>query len=920
MSWDEESDQDTHTLLPPNEDSNLPTSPSKRKRRSNIRKTYLKAGLFSFDYKTLSASNVEIETGAKMKGMVYKPEEHPFSLLPPPYYCGRQLRQKKEDFALPFDIFSLHSTGVIPSRDVLTTWNYKRIKSNIYVDIKQPNVLSYETPPCHCKPRLNRDVLGCLDDCINRMTYTECDHSCRLGSQCTNNAIQKHSSPAIVERFMTMGKGWGIRTKTVMPPGSFIMEYVGEVVTDKEFKRRMSTEYKNDNHHYCLHLGEGLVIDGHRMGGECRFVNHSCQPNCEMQKWSVNGVYRMALFSSKYLPVDTELTYDYNFSLFNPHEGQECKCNSHECRGVIGGKSQRVRLQQKSLSKNLKQLTNDKKGEKDSGKVDKKGGKADDKPSSMNEEATVFKQSLNMLSPVKPLLKSEKLFCREKSVLLCRNLDKIGKVRDKYLNKVNKTKSATVTNVKEDTVTSKSEIIEVEEPEIKQDKEEVIERSPVILQLNNKLKELIAEIKPLTDESGDILSAQLMSISADEQKLLKSANPLDLQTIEKNVSESKYMCVNDFDHDMLLVFQNFMRLYGSVDVIGQSAQTMRTKYLKISQAFYANLCKELDPELCRYQARRIEHPETENDSEDVIICPCRQYIDEGMMIQCETCGIWQHLDCVRPGEEPEALGIYTCDKCTAGVSKKDAGSSQDVIVQPKLDIALLPQPDYASIGEIHYASLKREDGLHLYDGMTVYVLRAFKDKNGLDDAKAKDENIFTGPGGVPHKSISPIKGPSKEAAALAPSNYPTYKTVGANASTDDMDIFRVERLWRNEAGAMFAFGYHFLRPHETFHEPSRKFFDNEVFRVPLYEVLPLDTIWRECWVLDPVTFVKGRPLAAQEEHVYICEYRVDKSARLFHKLAKGKDGICTKWFAFHTFDVKIKACRTFTVIFSSLDH
>lgn len=82
------------------------------------------------------------------------------------------------------------------------------------------------------------------------------------------------------------------------------------------------------------------------MGGDGRFVNHSCQPNCEMQKWSVNGQFRMALFALRDIKGGEELTYDYNFSLFNPAEGQECKCESENCRGVIGGKSQRVRQPQ----------------------------------------------------------------------------------------------------------------------------------------------------------------------------------------------------------------------------------------------------------------------------------------------------------------------------------------------------------------------------------------------------------------------------------------------------------------------------------------------------------------------------------------------------------------------------------------------
>ena len=135
----------------------------------------------------------------------------------------------------------------------------------------------------------------------------------------------------------------------------------------------------------------------------------------------------------------------------------------------------------------------------------------------------------------------------------------------------------------------------------------------------------------------------------------------------------------------------------------------------------------------------------------------------------------------------------------------------------------------------------------------------------------------------------------------------------SEASIEDMDIFRVERLWINEKGERFAFGHHYLRPHETFHEPTRKFFRNEVFRVPIYEVLPLDTIWKQCWVLDLPTFCKGRPRGALEEHIYICEYRVDKTARLFHRISKPKVPVCTKWFAFDIFDLRLKPSRNYTV-------
>merc|ERR1712142_1415893 len=93
---------------------------------------------------------------------------------------------------------------------------------------------------------------------------------------------------------------------------------------------------------------------------------------------------------------------------------------------------------------------------------------------------------------------------------------------------------------------------------------------------------------------------------------------------------------------------------------------------------------------------------------------------------------------------------------------------------------MVPQPEYACPPEIYYTSLLREDQLQVCLGMTVYVLRAFKEKAGQEkDEKnnQQDSDIFTGPGGIPHKTISPIKGPSKEAASLAPANYPTYTSI-----------------------------------------------------------------------------------------------------------------------------------------------
>ena len=923
---DEESDGDSLTILPSSEDNFLSPSVAessevqseeKRKRckpGNILKKNFLKAGLFAYDFKNMKNSGrTSHESLIKSKGMMYKPEEHPFSLLPPPYYCGRQLRQKKEDFSLPYDLWHLHSTNMLPTRDIIATWNYKRIKNNVYYDVKPAP--SFETPACHCKIPEDPSQPGCADKCLNRMTYTECDpSSCRLGDRCSNMNIQKHLSSAVVQRFMTTAKGWGVKTKSEIPAGTFIMEYLGEVVTDKEFKRRMHTDYQQDSHHYCLHVGEGLVIDGHRMGGECRFVNHSCKPNCEMQKWSVNGSWRMALFSRGQIPSNEELTYDYNFSLFNPHEGQTCHCGNEECRGVIGGKG-RKNLQ-KTPSKNLKQKDKTPKSEdvKKEAKPNKQSDKVEEERPKSDEP--IEKPNLNHFVPLKPMTVVQQQFCRTHSVLLLRNLEKIRKLRDLFLNQGNfaasqqKPKRPEELNIRYTEEVFKTGLTALSTPRSVQTRKLAIAQDnpdvSKVVQIAKTFQEILESLKGMRAENGENMINNFVSLPSKEdlpQYNLKISEPIDFSSIEKSLSSGSYHSVVHIDQDILLLFQNNIRFYGNSNRLGEYANRLRRKYMELCMEHYDNISEIVGLE----GVRCLMRPSVAK-TDDIIQCPCGQFKDEGVMVQCDDCSSWQHIDCIKADVDPTDLDKFICDTCRK--------------VKPKLDIALVPQPEFACSGETYFVSMEREDGLHVTLGMTVYVLRAFKDSEKLTSISANAggevseggaNKITVGPGGVPHKSISPIKGPSKEAAALLSGNYPTYKTVDKNISADDMDIFRVERLWINEVGKMFAFGYHYLRPHETFHEPTRRFFDNEVFRVPLYEVLPLDTIWRQCWVMDPVSFCRGRPNGAEEEHVYICEYRVDKTARLFNKISKPKYPVCTKFYAFTDFDLRLKVTRAYTV-------
>lgn len=84
---------------------------------------------------------------------------------------------------------------------------------------------------------------------------------------------------------------------------------------------------------------QNMIIDATR-GSIARFVNHSCEPNCRMEKWTVGGKPRMALFAGEQgIMTGDELTYDYNFDPFSQKNVQECRCGAKKCRGVLGPKT-----------------------------------------------------------------------------------------------------------------------------------------------------------------------------------------------------------------------------------------------------------------------------------------------------------------------------------------------------------------------------------------------------------------------------------------------------------------------------------------------------------------------------------------------------------------------------------------------------
>ena len=78
-----------------------------------------------------------------------------------------------------------------------------------------------------------------------------------------------------------------MQTSNEISKGAFIIEYRGEIISSATCKDRMTNLYHNSSNHYFLNYGPQEVIDGYLKGTIARFVNHSCDPNCAIEKWYV---------------------------------------------------------------------------------------------------------------------------------------------------------------------------------------------------------------------------------------------------------------------------------------------------------------------------------------------------------------------------------------------------------------------------------------------------------------------------------------------------------------------------------------------------------------------------------------------------------------------------------------------------------
>jgi len=133
--------------------------------------------------------------------------------------------------------------------------------------------------------------------------------------------------------------GRGVFARVDIPKGERIIEYVGRKITWAQADRWYADDDDKPSHTFLFTLDENYVIDGNKDSNSARWINHSCNPNCESE--IIDG--QVWIQSVRNIKAGDELFYDYNITLEEPHTPAEkrrwpCWCGAKSCRGTLLGK------------------------------------------------------------------------------------------------------------------------------------------------------------------------------------------------------------------------------------------------------------------------------------------------------------------------------------------------------------------------------------------------------------------------------------------------------------------------------------------------------------------------------------------------------------------------------------------------------
>ena len=148
-------------------------------------------------------------------------------------------------------------------------------------------------------------------------------------------AVVKPARPYVVRNSPIHGRGV-FATRTIRK-GADVIEYRGRRISMEEADNLPDSDPDNPFHTFLFELNDGRVIDAGVRGNAARWINHSCQPNCEPYEDDSGRVF---IAAKRTIRAGEELAYDYKLNVPGRRTARlvasyACRCGAPRCRGTM---------------------------------------------------------------------------------------------------------------------------------------------------------------------------------------------------------------------------------------------------------------------------------------------------------------------------------------------------------------------------------------------------------------------------------------------------------------------------------------------------------------------------------------------------------------------------------------------------------
>ena len=403
-----------------------------------------------------------------------------------------------------------------------------------------------------------------------------------------------------------------------------------------------------------------------------------------------------------------------------------------------------------------------------------------------------------------------------------------------------------------------------------------------VISLAQKIKTLYETLKDYRDAKGRQLSLIFLKLPSkheypDYYDIIK--RPIDLEKISSKIRNALYETLEDAVADFTLVFDNAAKYNEPDSQIYKDAQTLA----RLAHQTVRHLTDDIDGVPDSKAAVQdilnlvFTAMITAQDSEERTLCDSLAEVPEhdeqgGKKVRALSLeiikrrvdrGLYRRLDLL---QRDVLMVLERCRK----LSRSDSQAWEDSVELSRRFIKAREQ--------------FTESGARLVSRAGEYTAerleKAVKAAKAAKEAKEKPEEEGA-EGLMEEGGTSDWSGLGTDGAQYHVGDF----VYAANSAVEGGDplIFMVERMFEKD-GAKAIWGAQFFRQRETFHVPTRTFYEKEVMRGDLHEAIPISKVLGKCYVMPVKDYFKQKPQNLEEKDIFVCEWKYTSKQRNWKKI------------------------------------